>query len=395
MTNNIYLDNAATTPVAEEVLEQMLPFLSTHYGNPSSKYYSVGRTARLAVLKARQQVAALIGADIPADEDKRSEIVFTSCATESNNTVLKTIKEITGRNHIITSSIEHHAILETLEYLEKKGEIELTVLPVSSTGAVSPEDLKKYIRKDSTALVSVMLANNEIGTIQPVKELARIAHDNGALFHTDAVQAAGKLKIDVKDLDIDFLSLSAHKFYGPKGIGILYIKKGIKTVPLLHGGAQEAHRRAGTHNVPGIVGMGAAAEAVNGTMDAINKKLYDLVEKLWNELSHKIPQIYRNGDPVNRLPNILNVRFAGAEGEAILMRLDMFGIQVSSGSACSTDSIAPSHVLMALGIPQEDVHGSIRISLSKFTTEEDIDKVIEVLPGQINTIRQMSVTWNE
>ena len=395
MNNNIYLDNAATTPIAENVLEVMLPYLTTHYGNPSAKYYSIGRTARIAVLKARKQVASLIGANIPEDEGRRSEIVFTSCATESNNTVLKTVCELTGKRHIITSAIEHHAIMETVEYLEKKGEIELTILPVDSGGTVSPEELRKVIRKDETALVSVMLANNEIGTIQPVKELAAIAHENGALFHTDAVQAAGKIIIDVKELNVDFLSLSAHKFYGPKGVGILYIKKGTNMIPLLHGGAQESHQRAGTLNVAGIVGMGAAAELVSESMEKESQKLYILVEKLWKNLERDIPQIYRNGDPENRLPNILNVRFAGAEGEAILMRLDMFGVQVSSGSACSTDSIAPSHVLMALGIAQEDVHGSIRISMGRYTTEEDIDRLSEILPDQIDIIRQMSVTWNE
>ena len=392
--DNIYLDNAATTKIDEEVFKAMVPFLTENYGNPSSKYYSLGRTARSAVNKARIQVAKLIGAEIPEDEDKKGEIIFTSCATESNNTVLKTAVEITGKKRIISSTIEHHAILETLEYLAKKGEAEYTLLPVDSTGTVNPEDLRKELSKNDVALVSIMFANNEVGSIQPIKELTKIAHEHKVLFHTDAVQAAGKILIDVKDLDVDYLSLSAHKFYGPKGVGVLYAKKGTKTVPLIHGGAQEAHRRAGTLNVASIVGMGKAAELANEEVHAGTSRTAELVERLWEGLNKTIPKIYRNGNSNNKLPNILNIRFVGVEGEAILLRLDMFGIQVSSGSACSTDSIEPSHVLLALGIAQEDAHGSMRFSLSKFTTEQDIDKVIEVLPSQVNLLRQMSVTWN-
>ena len=392
--DNIYLDNAATTKIDEEVFKEMVPFLTENYGNPSSKYYSLGRTARSAVNKARIQVAKLIGAEIPEDEDKKGEIIFTSCATESNNTVLKNAVEVTGKKRIISSTVEHHAILETLEYLAKKGTIEYTLLPVDSTGTVNPEDLREELSKDDVALISIMFANNEVGSIQPIKKLAKIAHEYGTLFHTDAVQAAGKIKIDVKDLDVDYLSLSAHKFYGPKGVGILYAKKGVKTVPLLHGGAQEAHRRAGTLNVASIIGMGKAAEIAESEVAAGTSRIAELTERLWNGINKSIPKIHRNGESANKLPNIVNIRFDGVEGEAILLRLDMFGIQVSSGSACSTDSIEPSHVLLALGIAQEDAHGSIRFSLSKFTTEKDIDKVIEILPPQINLLRQMSVTWN-
>ncbi len=392
--DNIYLDNAATTRIDKAVLDAMLPFLSENYGNPASKYYSLGRTARTAVNKARRQIAALINADIPEDEDKRGEIIFTSCATESNNTILKTIAEITGKRRIITSAIEHHAILETLEYLEKKGEIETTILPVDNTGVVNPDDLEAALTNSDVALVSIMFANNEVGSIQPIKKLASIAHKHGVLFHTDAVQAAGKITIDVKELDVDFLSLSAHKFHGPKGVGILYARKGLKIIPLLHGGAQEGHRRAGTLNVASIVGMGKAAEIAASDITEHSSRTAELIEKLWNGIETVIPKVYRNGNAPEKLPNILNVRFCGAEGEAILLRLDMFGIQVSSGSACSTDSIEPSHVLLALGIPQEDAHGSIRFSLGKDTTEKDIDKVLEILPKQIEIIRQMSVTWN-
>lgn len=392
--DNIYLDNAATTKIDDAVFDEMLPFLKDHYGNPASKYYSVGRFARAAVNKARRQVAELIGANIPEDEDKISEIVFTSCATESNNTVLKAAVEMTGKKHIISSSFEHHAILETLEYLQKKGTIDFTLLPVDSSGLVNPDDLREAIVKQETALVSIMFANNEVGSIQPIKELAQIAHENNVLFHTDAVQAAGKIEIDVKDLDVDFLSLSAHKFYGPKGVGVLYVKKGTKVVPLLHGGAQEGHRRAGTLNVASIVGLGKAAELAKTYVSTGTSNMAELVERLWEGIEKEIPKVYRNGNAVNKLPHILNVRFDGAEGEAILLRLDMYGIQVSSGSACSTDSIAPSHVLLALGIAQEDAHGSIRFSLSKDTTSADIDRVIEILPKQVDMIRKMSVTWN-
>lgn len=389
---NIYLDNAATTQLSASVLEKMLPFLQEDYGNASAKYYEKGKFARRAVCKARQQVAALIGAEIPLDEDKTSEIVFTSGATEGNNWVLKSTPLLTKKKHIITCAIEHHAVLQTAEYLGKAGFCDLTVLPVDSLGLVNPADLKAALRKD-TGLVSIMLANNEIGTLEPVRELAEIAHAGGALFHTDAVQAVGKLPVDIKDLGVDFLSLSAHKFYGPKGIGALYIRKGLRLEPLLHGGGQEHHRRAGTLNVPAIVGMGAAAEESMENLDSEAVRQRALVERLWEGLQAATPKIIRNGHTDLRLPGILNVRFQGAEGEAVLLRLDMFGIQVASGSACSTDSLEPSHVLLGIGVAQEDAHGSIRLSLGRHTSAEDIEKVIAVMPEQIRLIREMSVTW--
>ncbi len=391
---NIYLDNAATTRIDERALEAMLPFLRENFGNASAKYYEMGKIARRAVLKARQQVSALINAVKPEDEDRVNELVFTACATESNNWVIKTVPLIDPeKNHIITSSIEHHSVLETCEFMVKNHGAQLTVLYVDQYGQVSPDDLRDAMRPN-TGLVSIMTANNEVGTIQPVKELARIAHDGGALFHTDAVQAAGKIKIDVQDWDVDFLSLSGHKFHAPKGVGALYIRKGTRLRPFMSGGGQEGGRRAGTLNVAGIVGMGEAAEIAVGKIEELDPRLRAMTEKLWKGISASVPKVHRNGHPDNRLPNILNVRFEGAEGEAILLRLDMFGIQVASGSACSTGDITPSHVLMAMGIPQEDVHGSIRFSLSRDTTDEDIEKTLEILPAQVQLIRDMSVTWN-
>lgn len=393
MSSNIYLDHAATTRLSEGAFAAMLPFLKEDYGNASAKYYEMGKCARRAVGKARQQVAALLGAQPPIDEDHASEIVFTSGATESNNWVLKSVLFGKEKRHIVTTSIEHHSVLETAEFLGKNG-CELTVLPVDGQGLVNPDDLRKAMRAD-TALVSIMLANNEVGTIQPIPEMAKIAHEGGALFHTDAVQAAGKLPLNVQELGVDYLSISGHKFYGPKGVGALYVRKGLRPAPLLHGGGQESHRRAGTINVAGIVGMGQAAQEAQERMEAENLRQRGLVERLWQGLSAAIPKIYRNGHPELRLPNILNVRLDGAEGEAILLRLDMLGIQVASGSACSTDSLEPSHVLLAMGIPQEHAHGSIRFSLGMETTAGDIERVIEIMPKQVQVIREMSVTWEE
>ena len=391
MSSNIYLDNAATTRLSEGAFAAMLPFLREDYGNASAKYYEMGKRARRAVGKARQQIAALLGAQIPLDEDHASEIIFTSGATESNNWVLKSVLFGKEKRHIISTSIEHHSVLETAEFLGKNG-CKLTVLPVDGQGLVNPDDLRKAMRAD-TALVSVMLANNEVGTVQPVQELAKIAHTGGALFHTDAVQAAGKIPLNVQEMGMDFLSISGHKFYGPKGIGALYVRKGLRPEPLLHGGGQESHRRAGTINVAGIVGMGQAAQEAQEHMEAEAVRQRALVERLWQGLSAAIPKIHRNGHPELRLPNILNVRLDGAEGEAILLRLDMLGIQVASGSACSTDSLEPSHVLLAMGIPQEDAHGSIRLSLGTETTAGDIERVVEIMPKQVQLIREMSVTW--
>lgn len=393
MTHNIYLDHAATTKISSNVLAQMMPFLTEEFGNASAKYYEIGKRARRAVLQARQRVAALIGAEVPQDEDRPSEIVFTSGATEGNNWIIKTIPLMGNKRHIITSAVEHHAVLETCEFMQKHG-CDLTILPVDSTGRVDPHDLAKAMRAD-TGLVSIMLANNEVGTLEPVAELAEIAHAKGAMFHTDAVQAVGKIPVNVAELGVDLLTLSAHKFYGPKGVGATYIRKGTRLEPLMHGGGQESRRRAGTLNVPGIIGLGAAAEDATGYMVQEAARQRALIERLWTGLSTAIPKIWRNGHPDKRLPGILNVRVAGAEGEAILMRLDMFGMQVASGSACSTDSLEPSHVLLALGIAQEDAHGSIRFSLGRDTTEKDIETVIGTMPQQVQTIRAMSVTWKD
>ena len=390
---NIYLDNAATTAVTPEVLEAMLPFLRENYGNASSKHYEIGRTARRAVMNARQQVARMLGAEIPADEDKVSGVFFTSCATESNNWVIQNAPLANGgKKHIITSAVEHPAVLTTCAFMEKHYGYKVTVVPVDNTGLVDPAAVEKAMTPD-TALVSVMVANNEVGTLQPVAEIAKIAKKGGALMHTDAVQAAGKIPLDVNALGVDFLSISGHKFHGPKGVGALYVRKGVNLPPLLHGGGQENNHRAGTYNAAGIVGMGKAAELACAEMETVGKRQFALVEELWRGLSAASPKIYRNGHPEKRIPNILNVRYDGAEGEAILMRLDMFGIQVSSGSACATGDIKASHVLLALGIPQENAHGSIRFSLGRETTEDDIRKVIEIVPKQVQMIRDMSVTW--
>ncbi len=388
--NAIYLDNAATTRVAPEVFEAMAPYFREHYGNASAKYYSLGQTARQAVRRARVQLAELIGAQVPADEDHPGEIVFTGGATESNNWVL-THATHGPRKHLVIGGVEHHAVMEVAEHLETMHGVEVTRVPVDASGRVDPAAVAEAVRAE-TALVSVMLANNEVGTLQPVREIARIAHDHGALMHTDAVQAVGKILVNADELEVDLLSLSAHKFYGPKGVGALYIRRGTRLEPWMRGGGQENRRRAGTLNVPGIVGLGAAAALAATRMHAEAERQRELVERLWEGLS-VIPQATRNGDPKKRLPNILNVRFAGVEGEAILMYLDMQGVQVASGSACATDSLEPSHVLLAMGVPQEEAHGSIRFSLGCETTAADIDRVLTVLPEQVQTLRAMSVTW--
>jgi cysteine desulfurase len=391
---SIYLDHAATTPVRAEVLAKMLPYFSEDFGNASAKHYELGRRARAAVHLARRQVAALLGAEIPTDEDKPSEIAFTSGATESNNWVIGTAPLITKKKHLITSGIEHHAILDTCKFMTKHYGCSLTILPVDSRGFVDPAAVEKAITPD-TALVSIMLANNEVGTIEPLAEISAIAKKPGVLVQTDAVQAAGKIPLDVQKLGVDFLSISGHKFYGPKGVGALYIRRGTKNwLPLMHGGGQEKGQRAGTYNVPGIVGIGEAAELAQAEMSEVGARESELVEKLWQGISAAVPKVYRNGDVKNRLPNILNARFDGAEGEAILLRLDMSGIQVASGSACSTDSLEPSHVLLALGVPTESAHGSIRFSLGRTTTSADIDATIAAVVKQVKVIREMSVTWN-
>lgn len=378
----IYLDNAATTQTYPEVLDAMLPFFTEHYGNPSSIYSFAGEAGK-AVDEARRTIASAIGADA-------SEIYFTGGGSESDNWALKATAEAYASKgkHIITSKIEHHAILHTCEWLAKYG-IEVTYLDVDENGLVSPEALKAAIRPD-TILVSIMTANNEIGTIEPIAELGRIAHEAGALFHTDAVQAFGHIPINVDEMNIDMLSASGHKFNGPKGIGFMYIRKGVKIRSFIHGGSQERSRRAGTHNVPGIVGMAKAAslavEQMNERM-AYEIKLRDhLIERVLNE----IPYVRLNGHRTNRLPNNANFCFRFIEGESMLILLDQNGICGSSGSACTSGSLDPSHVLLAIGLPHEIAHGSLRLTLSEKTTMEDIDFTVDKLKEIIERLRSMS-----
>ena len=378
----IYLDNAATTQTYPEVLDAMLPFFTEHYGNPSSIYSFAGEAGK-AVDEARRTIASAIGADA-------SEIYFTGGGSESDNWALKATAEAYASKgkHIITSKIEHHSILHTCEWLAKYG-IEVTYLDVDENGLVSPEALKAAIRPD-TILVSIMTANNEIGTIEPIAELGRIAHEAGALFHTDAVQAFGHIPINVDEMNIDMLSASGHKFNGPKGIGFMYIRKGVKIRSFIHGGSQERSRRAGTHNVPGIVGMAKAAslavEQMNERM-AYETKLRDhLIERVLNE----IPYVRLNGHRTNRLPNNANFCFRFIEGESMLILLDQNGICGSSGSACTSGSLDPSHVLLAIGLPHEIAHGSLRLTLSEKTTMEDIDFTVDKLKEIIERLRSMS-----
>ncbi|MBP1762847.1 MAG: Cysteine desulfurase, partial [Firmicutes bacterium] len=381
------MDHSATTPVDPEVLDEMMPYFKEKYGNPSS-IYSLGQTSRLAVEKAREQVAGLINAS-------PKEIVFTSGGTEADNQALITYMQVNRNrgNHLITSSIEHHAILHTCEYLKKQG-FEITVLPVNNYGLVEPGDLEKAM-KPNTILVSIMHANNEVGTIQPVKELAEIAHRGGAAFHSDAVQALGKIPVDVKELGIDLLSGSSHKLYGPKGIGFLFIKKGIKISNLLHGGGQERKQRAGTENVPGIVGLGKATELAALHLAERAQKLNRLGNRLIEGILHTIPHSVLTGHPQNRIPGSVSFCFKFVEGESILLMLDGSGIMASSGSACTSGSLDPSHVLLALGLPYEIAHGSLRLTMGKDNTDEDVDYVLEVLPPIIANLRRMSPLYSE
>lgn len=380
--NRIYLDNAATTPVDQRVLEAMLPYYKGAFGNPSS-LYSYGQEAKRAIEEAREKVAKALCAN--ADE-----IYFTSGGSESDNWALKGVAYALREkgNHIITTAIEHHAILHTCQYLEKQG-FEITYLPVDKYGLVSPEDLKNAIT-DKTILVSVMFANNEIGTIEPIEELAEIANENGIYFHTDAVQAVGNIPIDVKKLNVDLLSLSAHKIYGPKGVGALYIKKGVKLHSLIQGGGQERNRRAGTENVAGIVGLGTAIELITKDLDSHINKLTYLRDKLIDGILEKIPYTRLNGHPTKRLPGNVNVSIEFVEGESLILSLDMEGICASSGSACTSGTLDPSHVLLAIGLPHEIAHGSLRLSIGKENTDEDIEKVLEVLPKIVDRLRMMS-----
>lgn len=387
MKKIIYLDNAATTQVDPKVLEAMLPFFTEYYGNPSA-VYSFAETAKKAVEDAREKLAELIHA-------KKDEIYFTGGGSESDNWALKATAEAYGNKgkHIITSKIEHHAILHTCEWLEKHG-FEVTYLDVDEKGLVSPEELEKAIRPD-TILISIMAANNEIGTIEPLAEIGEIAHKHGILFHTDAVQAFGHIPLDVDAMHIDMLSASGHKINGPKGIGLLYIRKGVKIRSFIHGGAQERQRRAGTHNVPGIVGFGKAAELALANMDERIKYETELRDYLIKRVSSEIPYTKVNGDLEKRLPNNANFCFRFIEGESMLILLDQNGICGSSGSACTSGSLDPSHVLLAIGLPHEIAHGSLRLSLSEKTTRGDIDFTIDELKKIIERLRNMSPLYED
>ena len=382
----VYLDNAATTALSPKVLEQMMPYLTTIYGNPSSPH-SFGQEARKGVDHARDQVAKALNA-LP------EEIIFTGCGTESDNTVLFGVAERYAKkgNHIITTNVEHHAILHTCEALEKRG-VEVTYLPVDENGMVTAEQVANAIT-DKTILVSIMFANNEVGTIMPIAEIGKVCRERGVLFHTDAVQAVGHVPIDVKAMNIDMLSLSAHKFHGPKGVGALYMKKGIRLPSYVMGGAQERNRRAGTENVAGIVGLGAAIALATQTLEESAARMTKLRDKLIAGIAQRIPEVKLNGHPTMRLPNNVNYSIKYIEGESILLMLDMNGIAASSGSACTSGSLDPSHVVLALGLSHEVAHGSVRLTLSDETTEEDIDYVLDVLPKVAERLRAMSPLYH-
>ncbi|WP_454964005.1 cysteine desulfurase NifS [Filifactor alocis] len=383
----VYMDNSATTAVKQEVLDQMMPIFTEIYGNPSS-IHQAGQIARVYVDKARMQVASLLNASL-------DEIYFTAGGSESDNWALKGVAEKYRKkgNHIITTKIEHHAILHTCEYLEKQG-YEATYLDVDEYGVVDLEQLKKSIT-DQTILISVMFANNEIGTIQPIEEIGKIAKEHKILFHTDAVQAIGNVDIDVHKLNIDMLSMSGHKIHAPKGIGVLYIRKGLILPNLIHGGAQERKRRAGTENVPGIVGLGKACEIAKQHMENHIAHCTKLRDRLIEKVTQKIPYTLVTGSLEHRLPGLASFCFKYIEGEALLLSLDMKGIAGSSGSACTSGSLDPSHVLMALGLKHEIAHGSLRLSLSDFNTEEEVDYVVEELAVIVQRLRNMSPLYDE
>ena len=379
----LYFDNAATTPLCPEVLEAMMPYLTSQYGNPSA-VYRFARAARKGIEEAREQVAAAISA-------QPGEIFFTASGTEANNWALRGVSDAWRHKggHIITTAIEHHAIDHVCKGLAKQG-VEVTYLPVDKEGFVSPEDLKASIRPD-TILISIMWANNEIGTIQPIADLSAVAREKGILFHTDAVQAVGHIPVSVQDLPVDMLTMSAHKFGGPKGVGALYIRKGTKIDSFLYGGAQEKKRRAGTENVAGIIGMGAAIALAVGQQEAEHKRITKMRDTLIKRIEYAIPKVDLNGPRgENRLPGNINFSFDYIEGESLLLLLDMHGCCASSGSACSSASLEPSHVLMALGVPHEKAHGSIRFSLGKESTYEDIESLMEILPKHVRQLRAMS-----
>ncbi len=387
MEGFIYLDNAATTKTAPEVVEAMLPYFSEYYGNPSS-IYSLGTKSKKAVAEARETIAKSLGA-------ANNEIYFTAGGSESDNWALKATAEAYASKgkHIITSRIEHHAVLHTCEYLEKNG-YEVTYVDVDENGILKLDELKKAIRPD-TVLISVMFANNEIGSIQPIREIGQIAREHGILFHTDAVQAYGQLPIDVDEYGIDMLSASAHKLNGPKGIGFLYIRKGIKSRSFLHGGQQERGRRAGTENVPGIVGLCAACRRAFEIMEQKTARELELRDYLIRRIEEEIPYCRLNGDRERRLPNNVNFSFRFVEGESLLIMLDMKGICASSGSACTSGSLDPSHVLLAIGLPHEIAHGSLRLTLSEENTKEELDTTVEAIAQIVGKLREMSPLYED
>lgn len=383
----IYLDHAATTYVKPEVFEAMKPYFTEQYGNASS-LYSLGRSNRKAVEEARATVARCLGA-------AENEIYFTGSGTEADNWAIKGIAQAWRKKgkHIITSSIEHPAVLHTCQYLQKEG-YDVTYLPVDSEGFVNPADVEKAIRPD-TVLVTIMMANNEIGTIQPIKEIAEITKMHGVFFHTDAVQAAGNIPINVKELGVDLLTIAGHKFYGPKGVGALYIRKGVKIDSFMHGGHQERGKRPSTENIPGIVGIAAALELAVKNLDAYYQKTHTLREKALNKIMERIPHVKLNGPRDNRLPGNLNISFRFIEGESLLLMLDMKGIKASSGSACSSGSLDPSHVLLAIGLPHEIAHGSLRLTFGEDNTDEDVDYLTDCLTEIVGKLRNMSPLWED
>ena len=381
-----YFDYAGTTPTDPEVIKAMQPYFYEKFGNPSSLHY-FGQEARKVMEEARSKIASFLGA-------KEEEIIFTSGGTESNNFALLGIAYANGKkgNHIIVSAIEHHAVLEPVKFLQKHG-LKITYVKVDKNGVVSLEDLKKAIT-DKTVLISVMHANNEIGVIQPVKEISKIAKEKGIYFHCDAVQTVGHIPSNVDELGVDLLSLSAHKFYGPKGVGVLYVRKGTKIVPFLRGGGQEKHRRASTENIHGIVGLGKAIELCKDKMDKEIKEQIFMRDRIIGGLQNKIDHIYLNGHPTNRLPNNVNFSVEYVEGESMLLNLDMLGIAVSTGSACTSGDLKPSHVLLAIGRSHELCHGSIRFTVGRFTKTEDIDYLLEHFPKIVSKLRSMSPLYN-
>ena len=379
----VYLDNAATTMVRREVVDAMIPAFTTYYGNPSS-LHEFARDAEKLLSDARSEVAAVIGA-------KPEEIVFTGGGSESDNMALRgaAVANRKKGKHVITSAVEHHAVLYTLQAMEREGLIELTILPVDEYGIVSTESVEKALRED-TVLVSIMFANNEVGSINPIAQIGKICRDHGVWFHTDAVQATGHVPIDVVTMNIDMLSISAHKFHGPKGVGVLYIRKGVRIPSLIIGGGQEKKRRAGTENVPGIVGLATALKIANEHMEENAKRVGAMRDRLMKGIAERISDVKLNGHPTMRLPNNVNYSIRYIEGESILLMLDINGIAASSGSACTSGSLDPSHVLLAMGLPHEIAHGSLRLTLSEFTTEEEINYVLDLLPQIVQRLRDMS-----